>query len=84
MKLNCDVLLSTSALKLNLRRYIKKAYRQMALKHHPDKSCNGLPGWADSEALRSDANGLFKLVGEAHASLSDEVGRCRLTLSIPS
>mmetsp|Transcript_6052 Transcript_6052/g.9350 ORF Transcript_6052/g.9350 Transcript_6052/m.9350 type:complete len:102 (+) Transcript_6052:299-604(+) len=33
--------------------YTKKGYRQLALKHHPDKSCNGLPGWVDSESLRS-------------------------------
>jgi tetratricopeptide (TPR) repeat protein len=50
---------------------VKKGYRQLALKHHPDKSCNGLPAWADAESLRSDADRLFKLVGEANSMLSD-------------
>jgi curved DNA-binding protein CbpA len=29
-----------------------------------------LPGWADAEALRRDADAVFKLVGEAHAALA--------------
>ena len=49
---------------------VKKAYRRLALKHHPDKSRAGLPGWADAEALRRDAGAVFKLVGEAHAALA--------------
>ena len=49
---------------------VKKSYHRLALKHHPDKSCAGLPGWADAEALRRDAGAVFKLVGEAHAALA--------------
>lgn len=57
---------------------VKKGYRQLALKHHPDKSCNGLPSWADAESLRSEADRIFKLVGEANATLSDGKGHRRV------
>jgi DnaJ family protein C protein 7 len=43
---------------------VKKAYRRAALKWHPDKN-------ASSEAERLEAERMFKLVGEAHAVLSD-------------
>jgi len=72
---------------------VRRAYRSLALRHHPDKSVNALSfvnsslafqsvlnsAGGDgliahtSEALRSDADRIFKLLGEANACLSDPV-----------
>ncbi|KAJ7561944.1 hypothetical protein O6H91_03G048600 [Diphasiastrum complanatum] len=60
---------------------IKKSYRKLALRHHPDKAGQllvrtegGDDGdlWKEvGEEVRRDAERLFKLIGEAHAILSD-------------
>lgn len=60
---------------------IKKAYRKAALRHHPDKAGQILARsdavddgglWKEiSETIRSDADRLFKLIGEAYAVLSN-------------
>lgn len=46
---------------------IKSAYRQLALRHHPDKAPDG--------AQRDAAEVLFKLVGMAYSTLSDAQAR---------
>ena len=48
---------------------VKQAYRQLALKHHPDK--------APKAELRDAAEGLFKAVAQAYAVLSDATQRAR-------
>ena len=48
---------------------VKQAYRQLALKHHPDK--------APKAELRDAAEGLFKHVAQAYAVLSDASQRAR-------
>ena len=48
---------------------VKQAYRQLALKHHPDK--------APKAELRETAEGLFKAVAQAYAVLSDASQRAR-------
>ena len=50
---------------------IKKAYRALALKYHPDKANRKMPAWAPATALHDDADRLFKLLGEMNAQLSD-------------
>lgn len=44
---------------------IKAKYRQLALKHHPDKATD------HSDSLRSASEALFKLINQAYATLSD-------------
>ena len=53
---------------------VKTAYRQLALKHHPDK--------APKPALRPVAESLFKHVAQAYATLSDAVQRRRYDSSL--
>ena len=50
---------------------IKKAYRNLALKYHPDKANRSMPAWAPAHELHDDADRLFKLLGETNANLSD-------------
>lgn len=50
----------------------KAAYRQLALRHHPDKA----PA-EGGEVVRAAAEGLFKLLAQAYAVLSDPVARRR-------
>ena len=50
---------------------IKKAYRTLALKYHPDKANRNMPVWAPVSELHDDADRLFKLIGETNANLSD-------------
>jgi len=44
---------------------IKKAYHKLAMRHHPDKN----------PTSRAAAEALFKIIGEAHAVLSDKTER---------
>jgi DnaJ family protein C protein 7 len=50
---------------------IRKAYRKMALKHHPDKQAG------KSEEEKAQAEALFKGVGEAYEILSDPEKKTR-------
>ena len=50
---------------------IKKAYRTLALKYHPDKANRKMPTWAPADALHEDADRLFKLLSEMNGQLSD-------------
>ncbi|VAH60178.1 unnamed protein product [Triticum turgidum subsp. durum] len=59
---------------------IKRAYRKAALRHHPDKAGNFLVRseniddtvWSEIvNAIRRDADYLFKIIGKAYAILSD-------------
>ena len=50
---------------------IKKAYRNLALKYHPDKANRNMPAWTPANELHDDADRLFKLIGETNAQLSD-------------
>jgi DnaJ-domain-containing protein 1 len=51
---------------------IKAAYRQAALRHHPDKApADGGPG------VRAAAEALFKMAAQAYATLSDPALRRR-------
>lgn len=54
---------------------IKKAYRALALKYHPDKANRNMPSWAPASELHDDADRLFKLIGETNAQLSDQALR---------
>jgi hypothetical protein len=53
---------------------VKQAYRQLALKHHPDK--------APKPELRDVAEGLFKHIAQAYAVLSDVSQRKRYDSSL--
>lgn len=55
----------------------KVAYRQLALRHHPDKA----PA-EGGELVRAAAEGLFKLLAQAYAVLSDPVARRRFDSQI--
>jgi DnaJ family protein C protein 7 len=69
---------------------IKKAYRKAALRHHPDKAgqflarCEiGDDGYSYkeiAEKVHSDADRLFKIIGEAYAILSDTAKRTKYDL----
>ena len=50
---------------------IKKAYRKLALKWHPDKISQKCEEGEDGEALKLQAEKKFKEIGEAYAILSD-------------
>lgn len=57
---------------------VKKAFKKMALKHHPDKQGEG------SSEMRSRAERTFKRVTQAYEILSDPVKRREYDLSRPS
>jgi len=50
---------------------IRKAYRNLALKYHPDKANRNMPPWVPATELHDDADRLFKMIGETNAQLSD-------------
>ena len=54
---------------------VKQAYRQLALKHHPDKA-------ASKPELKDAAESLFKHVAQAYAVLSDVTQRKRYDASL--
>ena len=62
---------------------VRRAYRALALRHHPDKALKSYkkmwPGLDSNpgahDALRADADRIFKLLGEANARLSDPTAR---------
>lgn len=57
---------------------IKKAFKKMALQHHPDKQSD------ESEEMRSRAERVFKRVTHAYEVLSDPAKRREFDLSRPS
>ncbi|KAK4791098.1 hypothetical protein SAY86_031511 [Trapa natans] len=68
---------------------IRKAYRKLALRHHPDKACqffskadigDGKLPKGIAEEIQKDADRLFKMIGEAYAVLSDSVKRAKYDL----
>ncbi|PKI57723.1 hypothetical protein CRG98_021790 [Punica granatum] len=68
---------------------IKKAYRKLALRYHPDKACQFLAKgdngdeklWRGvAEEVHKDVDRLFKMIGEAYAVLSDSVKRAKYDL----
>ena len=71
-QIDAYAVLGLSALKMNATESdIKKAYRTLALKYHPDKANRKMPAWAPADALHDDADRLFKLLGEMNGQLSD-------------
>jgi len=71
-QIDAYAVLGLSALKSNATESdIKKAYRTLALKYHPDKANRKMPAWSPANALHDDADRLFKLLSEMNGQLSD-------------
>nr|GEX28782.1 hypothetical protein [Tanacetum cinerariifolium] len=69
---------------------VKKAYRKAALRHHPDKAgqvlaraesgSDGQQWKVITESIQTDADKIFKMIGEAYAVLSDSTKRSKYDL----
>ena len=71
-QIDAYAVLGLSALKSNATESdIKKAYRTLALKYHPDKANRKMHAWSPANALHDDADRLFKLLSEMNGQLSD-------------